>query len=173
MRLSAADCLPYSSAAKSTIHIGPTLSENAWAGGFKGDSRTKGRPVYDDILILDNQLAVITQNTAGFKEKPFNKVASEIAGRQLFGSCYFLLVGRKPVKKGMHELYYFTKGLFKDCVSSPGPRHAAQGDGAKRSINMMRYHWNVLPLDQREPFVLGSPVTVVSQPAFSAWQGLY
>ena len=32
---------------------------------------------------------------------------------------------------------------------------------------MMRYHWNVLPLDQRKPFVLGSPVTVVSQPAFS------
>ena len=86
VRLSAADCLPYSSAAKSTIHIGPTLSENAWAGGFKGDSRTKG-PVYDDVLILDNHLAVITQNTAGFKEKPFNKVASEIAGCQLFGSC--------------------------------------------------------------------------------------
>ena len=104
------------SAAKSTIHIGPTLSENAWAGGFKGDSRTKG-PVYDEVLILDNQLAVITQNTAGFKEKPFNKVASEIAGCQLFGSCYFLLVGRKPVKKGMHELYYFTERLFMNFVS--------------------------------------------------------
>ena len=123
VRLSAADCLPYSSAAKSTIHIGPTLSENAWAGGFKGDSRTKG-PVYDDVLILDNQLAVITQNTAGFKEKPFNKVASEIAGCQLFGSCYFLLVGRKPVKKGMHELYYFTEKLFMDFVS--GQDHAMQ-----------------------------------------------
>ena len=80
--------------------------------------------MYDDVLILDNQLAVITQNTAGFKEKPFNKVASEIAGCQLFVSCYFLLVGRKPVKKGMHELYYFTEGLFKDFVS--GQDHAMQ-----------------------------------------------
>ena len=36
----------------------------------------------------------------------------------------FLLVGRKPVKKGMHELYYFTEGLFKDFVS--GQDHAMQ-----------------------------------------------
>ena len=36
-----------------------------------------------------------------------------------------------------------------------------------KAIIQLRYHWNVMPLDQREPVVLGSPVTVVAKPTFS------
>ena len=158
------ECLPFVSAIKASIEIGPTLSENSWAGGFKGVAELKGRPVYEGILVLDNQLAIIT--VPSVKQKPVNKVASEIAGCTLFGDCYFLLVGRKPIQAGMHELYYFTEELFKQFVQSQDDIVRMKAIDPKM-IMCSRYHWNILPLDQREPFVLGSPVTVVARPTFS------
>ena len=51
----------------------------------------------------------------------------------------------------MHELYYFTDNLwasFLDYMQNVSSL-------LKRTANvMMRMHWNNMPMDQREPFVL-------------------
>ena len=102
-------------------------------------------------IVLDSQVVVFHQNGNGKYGDVHNELASTLAGCEVRGFAAFALVGRKPGPGGVHELYYFTDNLwasFLDYMQNVSSL-------LKRTANvMMRMHWNNMPMDQREPFVL-------------------
>lgn len=97
-----------------------------------------------------------------------NELASELACTDVFGTAIFMLVARQPVagQHDLHELAFFTDDLWEDFVKYMSQaRRNADFFGGPEVGWTLKIHWNVLPIEQRLPFVLSTPqLSVVALP---------
>lgn len=102
-----------------------------------------------------------------------NKYASDLACRPINGTAMFFLVRRKPVEGAQPETFevaFFDRelwGTFTEYIAEA--RGKAPLFSASRTPWAMRIHWNVMPSDQRVPFMLTrAELRVVARPTIVA-----
>lgn len=99
-----------------------------------------------------------------------NKLASELACRDINGTALFLLVRRKAVEGAphVHEVGFFDRDLWEAFLTYMGQARQSALYGGDTPFHM-RMHWNVLPINQRVPFQLTRPqLRVVAEPTVVA-----
>lgn len=150
-----------------TIPVGATQATMMDAPDAKGVS-VLGRKQLGQGLkvdVLESQLVIISnmeskddrarREAAGITSTE-NVFASELACRPINGTALFMLVHRNPVAGSphVHELAFFDRKLWDDfLLYMETARKTADFFGGSAAW-AMRIHWQVLPHEQRAPFVL-------------------
>jgi len=117
------------------------------------------------VEVLESQLVVIhgmeskeerlERERAGI-ESAENVLASQLACRPIYGTAFFLLAHRHPIAGSahVHELAFFDKELWSTYIDYMSrAREFADFFGGPSKFGM-KIHWQTLPHEQREPWVL-------------------
>ena len=127
------------------------------------------------VDVLENQLVVLSGMETAAERKSReangldfeNRLASELACTSINGTAMFMIAYRRPVDglPHQHEIAFFDKPLWNAFVEYMGrAREQADFFGGVTQWDM-RIHWNVLPTEQRKPWVLSGPeVQTVARP---------
>lgn len=121
--------------------------------------------VQTPFAVLENQVVVLS----GMGSEPSrpNEYASELACTPVLGSAAFLLVHRQhaPGSARLHELAFFTPELWATFTRYMRLARGAAEAGGGGAEWATRIHWDVLPTEQRVPFVLkAASLRVVARP---------
>ena len=119
------------------------------------------------LVVLENQLVVAYNGQPRASER--NEYASRMACTDVYGVAMFMLVARKPVKPGLHELTFFTDDLWETYERYiTMAREMADFFGGKH-VFATRIHFNTLPSEWREPWTMRKPtLDVVARPRLIA-----
>ena len=120
------------------------------------------------LVVLENQI-VVAYNDPLHKQR--NEYASRLACTDIYGVAIFMLVARKPVRNryDLFEMTFFTPDLWDNYVTYMGmAREQADFFGGAAPWTM-RIHWNTLPKEWREPWVMRkATLDVVARPRLIA-----
>ena len=152
------EVLPY-------IPVGATEAELKDAPAAKGMAvlHRKQRFAALQVDVLENQLVVLSGMESVEERKARlraglgieNEYASALACRPVNGTALFMLAYRRPVADSphLHEIAFFDRPLWLAFAEYMQRARATADVFGGTSPWTMRIHWNVLPRDQREPWV--------------------
>ena len=156
------EVLPY-------IPVGATEAELKPAPAAKGMAVLHRKQRFADLQVdvLENQLVVLSGTESADERKARlraglgfeNEYASELACRPVNGTALFMLAHRMPVTGAptVHEIGFFDRALW-HVFTEYMERARSTADvfgGNSRWTTII--HWNVLPREQRKPWVLSRP----------------
>ena len=160
-----------------TIHVGSTEAELLDAPDPNGIAQLRRKQLGGArVDVLENQLLIVSGLESKEQRKSRmalglgveNVLASELACRNINGTALFMLVHRQAVQGDptVHELAFFDRDLWKTFVDyMRQAREKAPFFGGSSPVWALKIHWNVLPKEQRLPFVLKrSNLEAVAQP---------
>lgn len=152
------EVLPY-------IRVGATEAElkDAPASAGMAVLHRKHRFARLQVDVLENQLVILSGTESADERKSRlgaglsveNVYASELACRPINGTAMFMLAHRQPVagSADLHEIAFFDRPLWRAFTEYMQRARSAADFFGGNSAWTTRIHWNVLPREQREPWV--------------------